>query len=668
MTALDEVWISTQEVARLLQISIDATRRRLNHFETREVEGLGRGGKRLEIRLASLGPEAIDRWQDKISIPMATIGAMADACAAAAAAPRTLPEDRERLTSAFESATNRVREHYQRCFRILSACEGVEGRHSLGLWVDSWNKKHPDDTVAVPTIYRWRAAQREYGLLGLLEREDRTPRTTVRDDWYEWFRGAYLDQGRLSAPMARLVALGKARLAGQEVADDQFPSHWAFMRRLESDLSPSAIEYARQGRKRWYDRHGVHIERDYSQVPAGQVWVGDTHTWDVFVRVGKDPVPQTCYLTLFLDMKSYAAMGWHIHLSAPSAENSMRALKHGVENHGIPTDILVDNGREYKNRDFAGITHGHVINYDEQSTQSLMSVLGIRIRFATPKNARAKIIERNFKEIKDKFSRFWGTFKGGNVIEKPERLKATLKRGDIPLLEEFVAAANQFLSETFPAIPCHGSHHNGLSRGALLEAEMKTPLARATDETLSRLVSRTVTGKVKNRGFYIAALNAWWWAEWMVSKKGETIELRYDPEDLRTAWCYEAKGPFLGTAQLREAINALVDDTDEISKARLANQMHQMRGEEKLLRSMFPQQTTAQSRSNLEALGAAVGSRPLSLPGSGPIRVTDHDHVAAKLKRDRRIQGIDITKLSTPDAPEKTTLRWYDENQFTAAG
>lgn len=667
MTALDEVWISTQEVARLLQISVDATRRRLGRYETREVEGLGRGGKRLEIRLSSLGPEAMSRWESQTPDPTDNAAQIAVACATAVNAPRLAGEDPDLLSGAFERAPKRLREHFNRRFRILTACEDVEGRQDLTRWVEKWNAAHPDDQVSCPTIYRWRQERQEHGLVGYLSRTESATRSTVRDDWFQWFRESYLDQSCISAPMARMVALGKAVLAGQDVSADRFPSHWAFLRRLESEMSPAVVEYARKGRKRWYDRHGSHVERDYSKIPAGQVWVGDTHTIDVFVRAGKDPVPQTCYLTAWFDMKSYLPMGWHIHLTPPSAENVMRAFKHGVERFGIPSEALVDNGREFKNKDFAGITHGHKINLDEQHMQSLVATLGVRIRFAMPKNARAKIIERNFLEFKNKFSRFHPTFKGGNVLEKPERIKEVLKRGEIPLFEDLVDEANTFLEEILPAIPCHGQHHNGMTRAQLYASESPS-LARATEETLSRLVSRTVSGKIKSRGFYLAPINAWWWADWMSPRKGEQIDLRYDPEDLRTAWCYEAKGPFIGAAQLREAIDALVSDDDLVSKARLALQQRQMRGEEKILRNMFPQQTAEQARGNLEALGAAFGAAPMSIQKSGPILLTEHDHVAAKLKREKRLQKIDITALAaTQEERSKPELRWYDD-QIAAAG
>ncbi len=52
---------------------------------------------------------------------------------------------------------------------------------------------------------------------------------------------------------------------------------------------------------------------------------------------------------------------------------------------------------------------------------------------AIVKNAKAKIIERRFRDIKDHLSRLFETYTGGNVVEKPEKLKGVLKNGEIPV-------------------------------------------------------------------------------------------------------------------------------------------------------------------------------------------------------------------------------------------
>lgn len=661
MTALDEVWISTQEVARLLQISVDATRRRLDRFETREVEGLGRGGKRLEIRLASLGPEAMERWNDQLDTDTE------DVVSALNAEPEiSISDERILVSSAFRSASNRIREQFQRRSRILSACESIEGRRDLELWAEQWNASNPKDPVSAPTIYRWRKEQREHGLSGYLAREEKLPQSTVRDDWFGWFKSLYLQENRPAVTQAHFMTLGMAMQAGHIESASEFPSHNAFIRRLRREVNPSMVAACRLGDKKFYDTHGINIKRDYSAVAAGRVWVGDTHTIDVFVQENGQKIPVTCYLTLFLDFKTYTPMGWHFHTSAPSAENSMRALKNGIEKWGVPDEILVDNGREYKNKDFAGVTRKHMLYHNGQQVQSLMSILRIKLRFALVYNARAKPIERQFRIFKELFSKNFMSYKGGNVLEKPERLKGILKRGDIIEFAELIMIGNKFLSEILPAMPCYGEHHKGKSRRELLEAEM-LPLDRLTAETYSHLVSKTVAGKIHPTGFHLTKPDAWFWAEWMTSYKRTAVVMRYDPDDLSVAWFYEAKGAFIGEASIRMAVGALIDGDDMISKARLEKQMSEKHGELKVIKAFRQQLQQYTPQQRLEAMATAAQARPINVPMGGPIRITAHDHVASTLSRQERVRDFDILATPELDAPKRVLRQWEDE-PIAAAG
>ena len=56
---------------------------------------------------------------------------------------------------------------------------------------------------------------------------------------------------------------------------------------------------------------------------------------------------------------------------------------------------------------------------------------------AIVRNAKAKIIERRFEDVKNDLSRLFNTYTGGSVVEKPERLKFVLKKEQIYTDEEF---------------------------------------------------------------------------------------------------------------------------------------------------------------------------------------------------------------------------------------
>lgn len=63
--------------------------------------------------------------------------------------------------------------------------------------------------------------------------------------------------------------------------------------------------------------------------------------------------------------------------------------------------------------------------------------LGINMTNAIVRNAKAKIIERRFEDVKNDLSRLFNTYTGGSVVEKPERLKFVLKKEQIYTDEEF---------------------------------------------------------------------------------------------------------------------------------------------------------------------------------------------------------------------------------------
>lgn len=63
--------------------------------------------------------------------------------------------------------------------------------------------------------------------------------------------------------------------------------------------------------------------------------------------------------------------------------------------------------------------------------------LGINMTNAIVRNAKAKIIERRFCDVKNDLSRLFNTYTGGTVVEKPERLKFVLKKDKIYTDEEF---------------------------------------------------------------------------------------------------------------------------------------------------------------------------------------------------------------------------------------
>ncbi|MFA6688846.1 MAG: transposase family protein [Sphaerochaetaceae bacterium] len=648
---MNPVWVGTAVVAELLGISERHVRNRLSLWEYRWREDRGR--KVLEVNVRSLPKEASDRY---ILRTLPDLQAVVP--------ERTGADDIETTLRAYERANNRAKRNYDKWAAILSKCEGISGSSELSRWVEVWNADHPGQRTSMQSIYRQRSLVAECGSMALINSRAILP-STVRDAWFDDFRQAYLTANKLSVPCARMIAFGYARERGE--ADDirSFPSPSAFTRRLNREVSPDVIYYAREGKKKFYDNKGNYIERDYSDLRAGQVWVGDTRTWDVFVKTPEYEIPKTCYITLFLDFKSYMPMGWQLHVSSPGTENTLRALRNGIGRYGMPDEIYVDNGREYRNKDFSGQSRGHKIIEDEQYAESLAARLGLKMHFSIVRNARAKVIERQFLVIKNGFDRLFNSFKGGTVVEKPEPLKAVIKKGDILTFEEFAALADEYLKEVFPGLPCSGKIHRGKSRAALWNEEIarREPMRRLTEDTLAMLTSRTVCGRITATGFRIAALETVYWAEWMPVRKGREITVRYDPDDMRTAHAYESDGSFIGTCSLVEAVGAMVRDDDAVGKAAIAEGVARRRHEEKLLKELVPEMTRTQAADYIHALKAAVATPDVSIPEGGAIALTRHDADASAIAKDAKVGNPAIIDLIPPaDAPRHRKLAGlYDE-------
>lgn len=657
-----EAWISTDLAAELMDVSARTMQRYLGRYQTRIIPREGRGGERYEVLVGSLPNEAIARWEARQKLE------------------RERPTDAGgEILQAYQRASQRARRHFDRWSQVLLATEKIQGRKALEAWCEEWNRIHADHPIALQSLYRVRAQVAEEGLVGLLLRDTKLPESSVRDDWFEAFHQAYLNENKLSVATAHMVALGAARrlaeVAGEPFDAGSFPSQSAFRRRLEKEFSPGLIAFKREGEKKYFDRWGYYIERDYSDLVSGRIWVGDSRVLDVLVRVDGSAASVRPWVTLFICMKSYVPMGWHIHLDSPSAENTMRALRHGILRSGKPEWWYLDNGREYRNNDVTGSPRGKVVNLDLQHTGSVAAMLGIQVHFAEAHRSRAKVIERQFKEMKNLFDRFWLTYKGGNAVEKPDRLKAILKQGsEIPSFDEVRDSLSNWYAEIIPHIKSQGKTHKGRTRARVLEEDyaIHGALPAVSADTAAMLVTKLVRSRIGRRGVYIASLKATWYAEWMDIEKGREVVLRYDPDDLRLAWCYEATetghGAILGTCDLFEQAGALVrpDDAMGLAQVREGNRIH--KNEIKVLRSIVPQATSRELAQMRDDLRRSVSARPVDIAPTNSVTLTPHDTAASRIRRQARIGRAEIPFEPVKPTPQPTReLIWHDD-QVSAAG
>lgn len=94
-------------------------------------------------------------------------------------------------------------------------------------------------------------------------------------------------------------------------------------------------------------------------------------------------------------------MGWFLHAESPNSDHIFQAFYYGVIRFGIPEDVYLDNGKDYRCKDFAGGRDQTVKILHTPKENSLISNLGISVHFALPYNAQTKPVERDFLKVKE---------------------------------------------------------------------------------------------------------------------------------------------------------------------------------------------------------------------------------------------------------------------------
>lgn len=116
-----------------------------------------------------------------------------------------------------------------------------------------------------------------------------------------------------------------------------------------------------------------------------------------------------------------------LHTESPNSGHIFQAFYYGVINFGLPEDIYLDNGKDYRCKDFAGGRYKSVqVQHSKNLENSLLTNIGINVHFALPYNAQTKPVERDFLKIKMFLSKGFVGYSGGKITERPEKLKTEI--------------------------------------------------------------------------------------------------------------------------------------------------------------------------------------------------------------------------------------------------
>ena len=237
-------------------------------------------------------------------------------------------------------------------------------------------------------------------------------RTCLTDEEIKIFMGLLLHPNRLC--LGKAIALTKYKL--QQQGQSYFPADITFRKYANWFKKNNYDKWilARDGEKALSDKVEPYIKRDASLLEVGDILVADGHNLAFNVINPFTGKPTRATLVGFLDWKSTALVGYEIMLEE-NTQCIASALRNSIINLDmIPKIVYQDNGRAFRAKYFNDDR-----GFSELGFNGLYSKLGIETVFARPYNARAKVIERFFKEFQESFEKLLPSYVGSNIQNKP---------------------------------------------------------------------------------------------------------------------------------------------------------------------------------------------------------------------------------------------------------
>lgn len=303
---------------------------------------------------------------------------------------------------------------------------------------------------------------------------------------------------------------------------------------------------AREGNKALHDKVLPYITRDVSKLEVGDVIVGDGHRLSFFVKHPYTGKPVRPMMVAYQDWKSGGFVGFEIMLEE-NTQCIASALRNAIINLGkVPKFVYQDNGKAFKAKYFI-----------ENGLSGLFTNLGIQPVYAKPYNAKAKPIERLFRELQDSCEVLLPSYSGTSIIKKPAQLKRNEKlhkelyKVNIPTLEQVTNFIKNWLIKYHYEQPC--PHVKRKTIGEVLESGKGIGVNL---ETLDDLMMAREIKKIYRNGILFLKNN--YYDEALFGYKKEVI-IKYSLFNLSSIKVYKLNGEFLCEAKMVESIHPLAN-------------------------------------------------------------------------------------------------------------
>ena len=501
VTTPQEAWVSREEAIELTGLSKRTLYRHIAEdcWRTRPSASRGENGKAVvEIAVSSLPKSAQSLYWTTHLIP----------APATAADPLNLAE----IPEALRTEARRRLSILEQAEPILAQPRGIR-RDALAVFCQ-------DREIGVATFYEWRAAYERGGIGALLPKWGKTRGQflAISTPLQQFIKDEYCSQAQPSPTTVFHHLETLCRHLNEPV-----PSQ-ATVNRFIMTLPKAAVVLAREGPKAWRAKMEPKCHRDLNALAPNEYWCGDHREMDVFVRSDDRDGAKIFrpWLTAWLDLRTRTCVG-HVLRLVPNSDGIALALRAGILRFGVPRELYIDNGKDYRCEYLNGKTvasRNVALSADVTDTLSpgVLSPLGVAITHANPYQAWSKPIEPWFSHTFPEWEKSLPGYCGQNGKARPEKLADDIKRGHLFTLAEFAAR----IAERIEAY--HHTEHSVLG-STPLAAWRDVEIVRPNPRTLDLLLMRQKSLKVYHQG--IKLHDRYYWHDDLIHHMSATVEVRF---------------------------------------------------------------------------------------------------------------------------------------------
>jgi len=585
--------ITKDQVATLLSRSVRWVEQHRDHFKLTEAGEHRNGRPTLLYAVDSLPEDAQLRWadlQDSKVIEMVSTREAPGQLALALtipAGPNLSTDDRIEAERRFVVIQPLIAPE---TFRGL----WLQCRESKGELVELLAKEHG---TKPRTIYRWLKAFRDGGLPALVtkDRADKgLPRAlntaaldflvaaalpkkgehgvlSVREIYRAYVEERAWRAAHATKPLSESEEGKYARYldkSGRLSSKGQLPAACYETFRNWFQRIPNIVKVlAREGEEAFHNTQEILSFRALSELRPLDYVVMDHRRLDIFCMVQERRAWKLVrpWLTAAIDMRTRKWLSWVV-VETPSSDSIASVLKRSFIDHGVPSAVYWDNGKDFTCEWLEGSqTKARQVTKSkelEPAMHGVLETLGVRVHHAIVRRARSKIIEPNFGNVAnfDKMLPWWC---GHKPTARPERFAELVdqheewargERADpaFPTIEQVAGVYDEFLESL------NEREHSGegmqkvtpTGRGwmcpnecwerTIRKVERRTVPAEVLQLCFNKRRDLTIrNGEVRTtfggRQFHYRLADS---SVRLMAMNGSEVQFAYDPLDLGTAAIY----------------------------------------------------------------------------------------------------------------------------------